>query len=94
MIGDARLLHSAHVERHAPAPYRRHAVVFCRPGRISPSACTRSTRSRNAREGRPAGWSDAGWRALRGVLAWYDGPMEPGEASRIPDARLAWRPDP
>ena len=44
--------------------------------------------NRNAREGKPGGWSDAGWRALRGVLAWYDGPVEPREVSRIPDARL------
>ena len=93
VIGDARLLHSA----HANVTGRRRTVVTLWFLPTWPDLSERLHAfygSRNAREGRPAGWSDAGWRALRGVLAWYDGPMEPGEASRIPDARLAWRPDP
>ena len=93
VIGDARLLHSA----HSNVSGRRRTVVtlwFLPTWPDLPERLLAFYGSRNAREGRPEGWSDAGWRALRGMLAWYDGPVGPGEASRIPDARLAWRPEP
>ena len=87
VIGDARLLHSAHPN---VSGQRRTVITlwFLPTWPDLPGRLCAFYGSRNAREGKPAGWSDAGWRALRGVLAWYDGPVEPGEGSRIPDARL------
>ena len=88
VIGDARLLHSAHPN---VSGQRRTVITLW----FLPTWPDLSERlhafygSNNAREGKPAGWSDAGWRELRGVLACYHGPAEPGEVSRIPDARLA-----
>ena len=93
VIGDARLLHSA----HANVTGRRRTVVtlwFLPTWPDLSEHLHAFYGSRNAREGRPAGWSDAGWRALRGVLAWYDGPVDPGKSTRIPDARLAYAPKP
>ncbi len=87
VIGDARLLHSAHPN---VSGQRRTVITlwFLPTWPDLPRRLCAFYGSRNAREGKPAGWSDAGWRALRGVLAWYDGLVEPGEGSRIPDARL------
>ncbi len=87
VIGDARLLHSAHPN----ASGQRRTVItlwFLPTWPDLPERLHAFYGSRNVLEGRPAGWSDAGWRALRGVLAWYDGPVEPEEVSRTPDARL------
>ena len=88
VIGDARLLHSAHPNH---SEQRRTVITlwFLPTYPNLPERLHAFYGSRGVRDGKPEGWSDAGWRELRGVLAWYDGPVQPGEGSRIPDVRLA-----
>ena len=89
VIGDARLLHSAHPNR---STQRRTVItLWFVPQFDELPEHLQAFYGKDADgepRGRPPGWSDAGWAALRQVLAHYDGPLTRPEEIRTPDARL------
>ena len=85
VIGDARLLHSAHPNRSG----RRRTVItlwFCPTfGDLPESLQAFYSKPRE----RPAHWSDAAWNTLAPVRTSYRGHAQAPSNNRIPDARLA-----
>ena len=89
VIGDARLLHSAHPNR---SPRRRTVITlwFLPTFPTLPEHLQAFYGKRNAElTAASVGWSESGWNELSGVLARYDGPLERPEHSKTPDHRLA-----
>ena len=87
VIGDARLLHSAHPNR---SDQRRTAVTLWSVPTYPdlPEHSKRSIGKRNEEDSEaPGGRSESGWRELCGVLARYSGSVEALQANRTPDAR-------
>lgn len=88
VIGDARLLHSAHPNR---SPRRRTVITlwFLPTFPDLPEHLRAFYGKSNADlSAASVGWSESGWNELCEVLARYDGPLEPPEPSRTPDQRL------
>ena len=85
VIGDSRLLHSAHPNR---SRQRRTVVVlwFCPTyDALSPAMQASYSLIRD----QPEHWSDAAWAWVEPVLARCHGDAEPLPQTRVPDARLA-----
>ena len=88
VIGDARLLHSAHPNR---SPRRRTVITlwFLPTFPDLPEHLRAFYGKRNSElTASSLEWSESGWDELCGVLARYDGPLERPERSQIPDQRL------
>ena len=88
VIGDARLLHSAHPNR---SPHRRTVITlwFLPTFPDLPEHLRAFYGKSNAGlTAASVGWSESGWSELCDVLARYDGPLDPPEPSRSPDQRL------
>ena len=88
VIGDARLLHSAHPNR---SPHRRTVITlwFLPTYPDLPEHLRAFYGKSNAGlTAASVGWSESGWSELCDVLACYDGPLDPPEPSRTPDQRL------
>ncbi len=84
MIGDARLLHSAHPNRSA----RRRTVItlwFLPTYDDLPESLKAHY---GKRKEKPEHWTAASWNALNPLLATYEGGAQPTEINRVPDARL------
>ncbi len=85
VIGDARLLHSAHPNR---SKQRRTVITlwFCPTFDDMPE----NIQAFYSREReKPPHWSDEGWETLASLRTSYSGNAQPSESNRIPDARLA-----
>jgi len=85
VIGDARLLHSAHPNRST----RRRTVItlwFC-PTFPDMSESTQAFYSKYREK--PPSWSDEAWRTLAPLRCAYEGTASPPESHRIPDERLS-----
>ena len=84
VIGDARLLHSAHPNRSR----KRRTVItlwFC-PQFAEMPENIRAFYDRKPQK--PPSWSDENWDKLKSISVSYSGSAEPARGSRIPDARL------
>jgi ectoine hydroxylase-related dioxygenase (phytanoyl-CoA dioxygenase family) len=88
LIGDARLIHSAHPNRSAQR--RTVITLWFVPafGELSEHLQAFYGRFGGKAPERPTGWTDASWRQLEPILARYDGAAEPATSIRIPNARL------
>ena len=85
VIGDARLLHSAHPNRSS----RRRTVItlwFLPTYDDLPESLQAYY---GKRKEKPEHWTDPSWNALNPLLATYEGSAQPTENNRVPDARLA-----
>ena len=95
VIGDSRLLHSAHPNR---SQHRRTVIVlwFCPtydqlPGGIQATYARSQTRVSpyDSPARKPHNWSDAQWAWVEPLLPDFSGDAEPAPQSRVPDERLA-----
>ena len=85
IIGDARILHSAHPNH---SDQRRTVITlwFCPTYDELPESLQAIY---GRKREKPDIWSDASWNQLKPLLAAYDGVAQPAASNRIPDERMA-----
>ena len=92
VIGDSRLLHSAHPNG---SPHRHTVIVlwflptYDRLPAGMQAAYSRYRATFPEPTGRPDGWSDEQWAWVDPLLPHYAGNADPAPQTRIPDRRLA-----
>ena len=84
VIGDARLIHSAHPNRSA----RRRTVITLWFLPIYDELPETLQAFYGKRNKKPTHWTDASWDELKPLLPVYEGDAQPSATNRVPDERL------
>ena len=85
VIGDHRLLHSAHPNRHN-SDARLLSSGFAQPTILPETVQAIYGRPRS----QPDNWNHADWALVKPLLGNYQGKAKPLPHNRIPDERLTW----